>query len=109
LLAALDYLSDVIACLISASLNTNGGTNGSMCMANKTGSELNSRSVWRHAFALFRHLEALVDGPSERVIPGVPDTSFRREWKHFADCILEKKNRADPFRTDLPPWISQSR
>jgi hypothetical protein len=58
-------------------------------------------SLWRRAFALFRHLEALVDGPSERVIPGVPDTSFRREWKHFADCIPEKKEPRRPLSNGL--------
>lgn len=52
---------------------------------------------WRHASALVRLLEALVDGPSERVIPGVPGTSFRRDWKHFADCILEKKELRAPL------------
>jgi hypothetical protein len=25
--------------------------------------------------------------PHRCVIAGVPDTSFRREWLHFADCI----------------------
>jgi predicted dehydrogenase len=56
---------------------------------------------WRHASALVRLREALVDGPSERVIPGVPDTSFRREWKHFADCILEKKEPRTPLAGGL--------
>jgi predicted dehydrogenase len=52
---------------------------------------------WRHASAVVRIREAYGSGPSERVIPGAPDTAFRRELKHFADCILEKK----PTRTPL--------
>jgi predicted dehydrogenase len=56
---------------------------------------------WRHASAVVRLHEALLDGPSERVIPGVPDTSFRREWKHFADCLLEKKEPRTPLAGGL--------
>jgi predicted dehydrogenase len=42
---------------------------------------------FRNASAIVRVHEAAGEGPSERVIPGAPDTSFRREWLHFADCI----------------------
>lgn len=31
--------------------------------------------------------EAEGEGLSERIIPGGADTSFRREWQHFAACI----------------------
>lgn len=52
---------------------------------------------WRQASAIVTLREAAESGASERVLPGVPDTAFRREWKHFADCIL---NGATP-RTPL--------
>ena len=41
----------------------------------------------RHASAIVTLREAEQDGPSERVVPGRPDTAFRREWQHFADAI----------------------
>ena len=56
---------------------------------------------WRHASAIVRLREALDSGPSERVIPGVPDTSFRREWKHFADCILQNQAPRTPLAGGL--------
>lgn len=52
---------------------------------------------WRHASAIVKLREAAGSGESERVLPGVPDTSFRREWQHFAACVL---NAAKP-RTPL--------
>ncbi len=52
---------------------------------------------WRHASAVVTLREAAESGASERVLPGVPDTAFRREWKHFADCILN----GTPTRTPL--------
>ncbi|SHE91299.1 Predicted dehydrogenase [Kaistia soli DSM 19436] len=52
---------------------------------------------WRQASAVVTVREAAPSGASERRLPGVPDTAFRREWKHFADCIL---NGAKP-RTPL--------
>jgi predicted dehydrogenase len=56
---------------------------------------------WRHASAIVRLREGLVDGPSSRTIPGVPDTSFRREWKHFADCIRDNKEPRTPLSGGL--------
>ena len=52
---------------------------------------------WRHASAIVTLKEEADGGESARTLPGVPDTSFRREWKHFADCVL---NGATP-RTPL--------
>lgn len=43
---------------------------------------------FRNASATVRLRETTGEAASERVLPGVPDTSFRREWLHFADCIL---------------------
>ncbi|WP_254019807.1 Gfo/Idh/MocA family protein, partial [Mesorhizobium escarrei] len=43
---------------------------------------------FRNASAIVRVREAIGETASERVIPGIPDTAFRREWLHFADCIL---------------------
>ena len=42
---------------------------------------------YRNASAVVRLREAAGEGACERVIPGVRDTAFRREWLHFADCI----------------------
>jgi predicted dehydrogenase len=52
---------------------------------------------WKHASARVEVRMAEDGGPSARFLPGLPDTSFRREWQHFADCIL---NGAAP-RTPL--------
>ncbi|MER8445500.1 hypothetical protein NKH52_20135 [Mesorhizobium sp. M1066] len=55
---------------------------------------LNLRQGWSRLQPLLpqclgdRPAEAAGETASERVIPGAPDTSFRREWLHFADCIL---------------------
>ena len=38
---------------------------------------------------------------SERVIPGRPDTAFRHEWKHFADCIREGAEPRTPLAGGL--------
>ncbi|MBN9016931.1 MAG: Gfo/Idh/MocA family oxidoreductase [Rhizobiales bacterium] len=52
---------------------------------------------WKHASAFVTVKEAVGEAPVETVLPGTPDTAFRREWQHFADCIL---NGATP-RTPL--------
>ncbi|MCX5513128.1 gfo/Idh/MocA family oxidoreductase [Kaistia algarum] len=52
---------------------------------------------WKHASAFVTVKEAVGEAPVETVLPGLPDTAFRREWLHFADCIL---NGATP-RTPL--------
>ncbi|MBB5752924.1 Gfo/Idh/MocA family protein [Prosthecomicrobium pneumaticum] len=52
---------------------------------------------WRNASAIVHIQEAAGDGPSERIVPGVPDTSFRREWKHFAAAIRSD----EPVRSTL--------
>jgi predicted dehydrogenase len=41
----------------------------------------------RHATALVTVREPIDGAMSERVIRGAPDTAFRRQWQHFADCI----------------------
>jgi predicted dehydrogenase len=41
----------------------------------------------RFTAATVRIREAADAVPAEKVIPGSPDTAFRREWQHFADCI----------------------
>jgi predicted dehydrogenase len=51
---------------------------------------------WRHASAIVSVREPAGEAPSERTLPGLPDTAFRREWRHFADCIL---NGAAPVST----------
>jgi len=51
-------------------------------------------TYFRNASAIVRVREAAGEGPSERVIPGAPDTAFRREWLHFADCIMPGRSRA---------------
>ncbi|MBZ9936223.1 Gfo/Idh/MocA family oxidoreductase [Mesorhizobium sp. BR1-1-16] len=57
---------------------------------------------WRHASAIVKLREAAASGESERILPGVPDTAFRREWKHFADCI---QNGTKP-RTPLSDGVA---
>jgi len=42
---------------------------------------------WKHASAIVTVREAEGESPAERTLPGFPDTAFRREWLHFADCI----------------------
>ena len=56
---------------------------------------------WRHASAIVTIKEEAEGGESERVIPGVPDTSFRREWKHFADCVLKGATPRTPLSGGL--------
>jgi len=41
----------------------------------------------RHATAVVTVRDALGEAPSERLIRSAPDTAFRRQWMHFADCI----------------------
>lgn len=45
--------------------------------------------------------EAAGETASERVIPGIPDTAFRREWQHFADCILVGAKARTPLSGGL--------
>ena len=56
---------------------------------------------WRQASAIVTVREAASSGASERVLPGVPDTAFRREWKHFADCILNGTTPRTPLSGGL--------
>ncbi|MBN9550282.1 MAG: Gfo/Idh/MocA family oxidoreductase [Alphaproteobacteria bacterium] len=41
----------------------------------------------RNAAATVRLREAAGEGPSERILPGTPETAFRRQWQHFIACI----------------------
>ena len=73
-----------------------------MCTANETRSGSNSRiPIGATPPRLSGCAKRSIDGPSERVIPGVPDTSFRREWKHFADCILQNQAPRTPLAGGL--------
>ncbi|RUZ74038.1 Gfo/Idh/MocA family oxidoreductase [Mesorhizobium sp. M7A.F.Ca.US.006.01.1.1] len=45
----------------------------------------------RHHTATVRVREAIDELPSERMVPGTPDTSFRRQWKHFAAAIRSEE------------------
>ncbi|TKB18638.1 MAG: Gfo/Idh/MocA family oxidoreductase [Mesorhizobium sp.] len=50
----------------------------------------------RHHTATVRLREAIDELPSARLIPGIPDTSFRRQWKHFAAAI---RSEQEPIST----------
>ena len=52
---------------------------------------------WRNAAAVVHVKEAAGTGPSERSVPGSPDTSFRREWRHFARAVRSR----EPVRSTL--------
>jgi hypothetical protein len=52
---------------------------------------------WRHSSALVRLCEALVDGPSARVIPDVPDTSSAANESISPIASSRRKNRAHPL------------
>ncbi|WP_095198998.1 Gfo/Idh/MocA family protein [Mesorhizobium carmichaelinearum] len=56
---------------------------------------------FRNASAIVHLREAVGDTATERVIPGIPDTSFRREWQHFADCILAGAKPRTPLSGGL--------
>ena len=56
---------------------------------------------FRNASATVRVREATGETASERIIPGIPDTSFRREWRHFADCILAGTTPRTPLSGGL--------
>ncbi|AEH90366.1 Gfo/Idh/MocA family oxidoreductase [Mesorhizobium opportunistum] len=56
---------------------------------------------FRNASATVRLREATGETASERTIPGFPDTSFRREWQHFADCILSGATPRTPLSGGL--------
>ena len=56
---------------------------------------------WMQASATVTVREAHDDGASARTIPGNPDTPFRREWLHFADCIKNGTKPRTPFAGGL--------
>ncbi|OLP60886.1 oxidoreductase [Xaviernesmea oryzae] len=41
------------------------------------------------------------EGASERVLPGTPDTAFRRQWQHFLACIEGKAAPITPLQGGL--------
>lgn len=55
----------------------------------------------RHASAVVTVREALGEAPTERVIRAAPDTAFRREWMHFADCIATGAKPRTPLAGGL--------
>jgi predicted dehydrogenase len=44
----------------------------------------------RNAAATVRLREASGQAPSERMLPGTPDTAFRKQWQHFIACMEGK-------------------
>ena len=56
---------------------------------------------WRNASAIVHVREAVGDGPSSRIVPGMPDTSFRREWRHFASAIRDRQAVRSPLEGGL--------
>lgn len=56
----------------------------------------------RHASAVVHLREAFGEGPSHRLVPGAPDTAFRREWLHLANCIRS----GNPPRTPLADGLA---
>jgi predicted dehydrogenase len=56
----------------------------------------------RQAPATVRVREAFGDAPAERVLTAASETSFRREWMHFAECIHQGKAP----RTPLPGGLA---
>ncbi|TCL90729.1 putative dehydrogenase [Rhizobium sp. PP-WC-2G-219] len=55
----------------------------------------------RNAAATVRLKEAANGGPSERTLPGTPDTAFRRQWHHFLACIDGKATPITPLQGGL--------
>ncbi len=58
---------------------------------------------WRHASAVVHVQRGRRRRRRRRAtLPGTPDTAFRREWKHFADCILNGATPRTPLRAASP-------
>lgn len=55
----------------------------------------------RNAAATVRLREAAGEGPSERILPGTPETAFRRQWQHFIACIRGKAKPITPLQGGL--------
>lgn len=55
----------------------------------------------RNAAAVVRLREAAGQGPSERTLPGTPDTAFRKQWQHFIACIAGNATPLTPLRGGL--------
>jgi predicted dehydrogenase len=55
----------------------------------------------RQAQTLVRVREAAGDTASERVIFGVPDSPFRRQWRHFAACVAGTARPVTPWADGL--------
>ncbi len=51
----------------------------------------------RNAAAIVRIKEAFGPMPSERILPAVPETAFRRQWQHFIACIKEDAEPITPL------------
>ncbi|RFZ82529.1 gfo/Idh/MocA family oxidoreductase [Shinella sp. WSJ-2] len=55
----------------------------------------------RNAAATVRLREAAGEGPSERILPGTPETAFRRQWRHFIACVKGKAAPITPLQGGL--------
>ncbi|QRM40516.1 Gfo/Idh/MocA family oxidoreductase [Rhizobium rhizogenes] len=55
----------------------------------------------RNAAATVRLREAAGQSPSERILPGTPDTAFRKQWQHFIACIAGKASPLTPLQGGL--------
>lgn len=55
----------------------------------------------RNAAAIVRVREALDQGSSERVLPGTPETAFRRQWQHFIACVRDGTPPLTPLQGGL--------
>jgi predicted dehydrogenase len=55
----------------------------------------------RNAAALVRIREAAGEGASERLLPGTPETAFRRQWQHFIACLRAGETPLTPLRGGL--------
>ncbi|CDX29663.1 Oxidoreductase domain protein [Mesorhizobium sp. ORS 3359] len=55
----------------------------------------------RNAAAIVRLREAAGEGPSERILPGTPETAFRRQWQHFIACVRGEAMPITPLQGGL--------
>ncbi len=55
----------------------------------------------RNAAATVRLREASGENSSERILPGTPDTAFRKQWQHFVACIHDTASPITPLQGGL--------
>ena len=60
----------------------------------------------RQGQTLLRIREAAGETAAERVVHGVADNPFRREWRHFADCIAGRATPLTPLSASIGLTVS---